>query len=265
VDCQYTTESLAKFKVNEPTTIYLTFDDGPGEGTEQVLKALRNEGVKATFFVNSQYLHDKDEHKTARNKNLLLAAIVDNHIIADHSYDHMYHNSFNTPNNAYKSVQDDSKYFGVMNIYPVLDLLWKHDLKDYIARTNYTMSSIVRMPYTNNWRVGEIKRDCVRCTVPNTSGQNGVEIANVLQAQGKKVFGWDTEWEINWDTKRFKYSGKDLFFKLSRQQHRRNKIVILSHDIAYKPNPQRDEQESLQEFIRLAKNSGYKFDTLDNY
>ena len=41
--------------------------------------------------------------------------------------------------------------------------------------------------------------------------------------------------------------------------------MILSHDIAYKPNPQRDEQESLQEFIRLAKNSGYKFDTLDNY
>ena len=48
----------------------------PGMGTEQVLKALRNEGVKATFFVNSQYLHDKDEHKAARNKNLLLAAIV---------------------------------------------------------------------------------------------------------------------------------------------------------------------------------------------
>ena len=42
----------------------------------------------------------------------------DNHIIADHSYDHMYHNSFNTPNNAYMNVQDDSKYFGVMNIYP---------------------------------------------------------------------------------------------------------------------------------------------------
>ena len=40
-----------------------------------------------------------------------------------------------------------------------------------------------------------------------------LQIANVLQAQGKKVFGWDTEWEINWDTKRFKYSGKDLFFR----------------------------------------------------
>ena len=59
----------------------------------------------------------------------------------------------------------------------MLDLLWKHDLKDYIPRTNYTMSSIARMPYTNNWRVGDIRRDCVRCTVPNTSGQNGVEVS----------------------------------------------------------------------------------------
>ena len=47
----------------------------------------------------------------------------DNHIIADHSYDHMYHNSFNTPNNAYMNVQDDVKYFGIMNIYPGRALL----------------------------------------------------------------------------------------------------------------------------------------------
>jgi hypothetical protein len=39
-------------------------------------------------------------------------------VLADHSYDHMFHNSFNTPNNAYKNVEDDSKYFGVMNTYP---------------------------------------------------------------------------------------------------------------------------------------------------
>ena len=30
VDCSYTAASMATFKVNEPTTIYLTFDDGPG-------------------------------------------------------------------------------------------------------------------------------------------------------------------------------------------------------------------------------------------
>jgi hypothetical protein len=68
-------------------------------GTEHVLKALRNEGIKvrqkiiprelpstnlsfllfffqATFFINSQYLHDKDPSKAARAKNILLATIV---------------------------------------------------------------------------------------------------------------------------------------------------------------------------------------------
>ena len=58
---------------------------------------------------------------------------------------------------------------------------------------------------------------------------------------------------------------KNQTSRLSRQPHRRNKIVILSHDVAHQPNSQRDEQASLQEFIRLAKESGYKFDTLDNY
>ena len=58
---------------------------------------------------------------------------------------------------------------------------------------------------------------------------------------------------------------KKIHSRLSRQPHRRNKIVILSHDVAHQPNSQRDEQASLQEFIRLAKESGYKFDTLDNY
>ena len=43
-------------------------------------------------------------------------------------------------------------------------------------RTNFTMSTLVRMPYTNNWRVGDIHRDCFACTVPASSGQKGIEI-----------------------------------------------------------------------------------------
>lgn len=36
----------------KPTkSVYLTFDDGPGEFTPQVLKILKDKGVKATFFV----------------------------------------------------------------------------------------------------------------------------------------------------------------------------------------------------------------------
>ena len=55
--------------------------------------------------------------------------IHDGHVLADHSYDHMYHNSKNSPKNAYMDVEEDMKYFGIMNTYPVLDILWKADMK----------------------------------------------------------------------------------------------------------------------------------------
>ena len=40
----------------EPVKVYLTFDDGPNEGTAGVLDALKKFGVRATFFVNSDNL-----------------------------------------------------------------------------------------------------------------------------------------------------------------------------------------------------------------
>ncbi len=60
--------------------------------------------------------------------------ISDGHAIGDHSYDHMFHNSKNSPRNAYVDVEKDTKYFGLMNIYPVLDVLWKADRKEDIPR-----------------------------------------------------------------------------------------------------------------------------------
>ncbi len=65
------------------------------------------------------------------------------------------------------------------------------------------------------------------------------------------MFGWDVEWEINWDTNRFKYAGKDLFFRLAREPRHQNKIVILSHDVAHRPGGVRDEQASLQVTLKL--------------
>lgn len=46
--------------------------------------------------------------------------------------------------------------------------------------------------------------DCHGCTVPASSGNKGIEITNILHSRGKNIFGWDMEWEINWDQNRFK-------------------------------------------------------------
>ena len=72
------------------------------------------------------------------------------------------------------------QYFGEMNIGPVLDLLYTNGRRDMMNLNNYTLAHFIRMPYTNNWRIPSmrIEHDCSRCTVPASSGQRGIEIAN---------------------------------------------------------------------------------------
>ena len=74
-----------------PRTVYLSFDDGPSDFTVQILDILKEEGVHATFFMNS---YDKDNPFHAdTGKNLLfryavaLRRMVDEgHAIGNHTY-----------------------------------------------------------------------------------------------------------------------------------------------------------------------------------
>ena len=62
--------------------VYLTFDDGPSENTEDVLKILKKNDIKATFFVIG---------RTDKKSLLMYKKIVnDGHTIAMHSYTHNY-------------------------------------------------------------------------------------------------------------------------------------------------------------------------------
>ena len=36
---------------------------------------------------------------------------------------------------------------------------------EFMGFVNHTMNTIVRLPYTNAWRVGKVKHDCFPCTV----------------------------------------------------------------------------------------------------
>lgn len=63
-------------------TIYLTFDDGPSERTDEILKILEDKDVKATFFVIGQ----SDEADLQRMRDIVAAG----HTIGMHSYTHNY-------------------------------------------------------------------------------------------------------------------------------------------------------------------------------
>merc|ERR1711974_135364 len=189
VNCNFDpTKIVSSRKLSQPTYLYLTFDDGPNEGTPSVLRALQTMGVPATFFINSDNLEidPKRPGQAERNAHSLLSIIQSGHVLADHSYDHMSHNSRDSPRNAYQNVNRDLTYFGESNISPVLDLMWSAGAKEPdLGAVNATMSKLVRMPYTNAWRIGRLHHDCFPCTVPASSGQKGIEISNRLEQLGK--------------------------------------------------------------------------------
>ncbi len=78
-------------KVHADNTIYLTFDDGPSYRTPEVLQILREENVKATFFVIGQ--SDEESRQWMRD------IVADGHTIAMHTYSHDY-------DDIYASVED---------------------------------------------------------------------------------------------------------------------------------------------------------------
>ena len=76
--------------------IYLTFDDGPSENTEKILKILEENNVKATFFVTG---HSPDKF------NLIKKEYEAGHSVGMHSYSHNYSEIYQSVD-AYKADLD---------------------------------------------------------------------------------------------------------------------------------------------------------------
>jgi peptidoglycan/xylan/chitin deacetylase (PgdA/CDA1 family) len=58
----------------------LTFDDGPTPATAKLLEALREEGVRATFFINGK--------RVPKRETILRSMQADGHVVANHTYSH---------------------------------------------------------------------------------------------------------------------------------------------------------------------------------
>ena len=66
---------------SEEKVIYLTFDDGPGKYTEQILEVLSKYDVKATFFVTNQF---------PNYQHLISEEYKQGHTIGIHTYSHKW-------------------------------------------------------------------------------------------------------------------------------------------------------------------------------
>lgn len=61
-------------------TVYLTFDDGPGPNTQDVLNVLKDNDVKATFFIIGKMIRTREAD--------LQRVYDDGHYVGDHTWDH---------------------------------------------------------------------------------------------------------------------------------------------------------------------------------
>ena len=95
-------EKQAKVPTVNPgdKVVYLTFDDGPGAYTSQLLDVLDKYGVKVTFFVTNQY---------PSYQKLIAQEAKRGHTVAIHTYSHKYSEVYSSVNAYFKDLEKMSK------------------------------------------------------------------------------------------------------------------------------------------------------------
>ncbi|MGN0812064.1 MAG: polysaccharide deacetylase family protein [Candidatus Coproplasma sp.] len=84
---------------SEEKCIYLTFDDGPSDRvTPKILDILKEENVKATFFIVGQ--------RAETRKYLIKREHDEGHCVAIHSYSHQYKDIYSSPQALIKDIDE---------------------------------------------------------------------------------------------------------------------------------------------------------------
>ena len=123
--------------------VYLTFDDGPGPYTQQLLDVLAKYNVHATFFVTAQYTD---------YMSLLTSEANAGHTVAIHSYRHDYATVYASTAAYYDDL------YKMQNI-----------IKQYTGQT----STIVRFPGGSSNEVSKQYCSGIMTSLTQSLGQNG--------------------------------------------------------------------------------------------
>lgn len=217
---------------NNKQYVYLTFDDGPQNGTVAVFELCKKLGVKASFFMVGEHAQTKRLRQiVSMVRNAYPQILLCNHSFthANNKYQFFYHHPEMAAEDFYKSQAS-------------LDIPFK----------------IVRLPGNRAWIVqNEIKAsDLVK------------PVCRLLDSAGYNAIGWDVEWKFKHknahpvQTPEQMITMVDSAF-IKNETRTNNHVVILSHDRMFRD---KNYTDSLAKFIMLLKqNPKYVFETVDHY
>lgn len=227
-------------------TVFLTFDDGPMAGTDDVISVLKDKQVTGTFFfVGAHVISDW-------RKNQIRAAQQAGFLVANHSksHDRLY-------------ALYDSNPEEVLADFRANDAI----LAEVLGLPATTKFPYARFPGADCWRVGDIARDV------KVRGNDTKKSADLMKTNGYKLYGWDLEWRYARGTYDPIETPQQMIQQVKeaidgkRATETPKKIVLLTHDPMFREK--RGNKVKLATFIQGLKDlaPAYKitFKTLADY
>lgn len=212
-------------------TIYLTFDDGPLAGTDDVIAVLNSKQIRGSLFMVGVHVVNDWRKKQVNDAHSSKYAEVANHSTthADNKYSEYY----KKPEDVLAGFQQATKTLKI-TAKPVP----------------------ARLPGRNTWRLAGIIR---------TDGDSG-PAANNLTQNGFKVYGWDVEWRMS--NGRPVESADEMISKVanilkSKGTQKNDKVIVLTHDTMFRAST--GGRPKLESFIEKLKTAGYSMDFVTNY
>ena len=183
--------------------IYLTFDDGPNKGTRNVLQAVKEENIPASFFIVGEHVFDSPK-QTQTWEMLKADSTIE---LCNHSYTHAHNRYTSFYNNPSGVVED-----------------FNHSQNKLQFNNN-----IARMPGRNAWRID---------TIDHTDIYQSSAAIDSLHAAGFNIMGWDIEWIFDHKTLAPDTSIDLMLRRIENMlEARRTKtpghLVLLAHDQAF--------------------------------
>jgi peptidoglycan/xylan/chitin deacetylase (PgdA/CDA1 family) len=213
-------------------TIYLTFDDGPNNATQNVINIIKQEQVPATFFIVGLHVRVMN----ASRKVMPQLRKMPNVVICNHSYTHAFEGHYET---FYREIGKCVNDF--------------ERCRDSVHFNN----NITRTPGNNIWRTPKFNQT----TYPRYK-----PVMDSIHNAGFTLFGWDVEWRFKGLALRQTepQMKKEIDAMFTNHDNRMpNHCVLLMHDIIFMDSK---DSTSLVQLLRDIKaDPRYRFDLATNH
>jgi peptidoglycan/xylan/chitin deacetylase (PgdA/CDA1 family) len=221
-------------------TIYLTFDDGPLNGTSNILDVLEAQQVPATLFMVGMHAQASAGNKALVRRAKALPLVT----VGNHSYSHA--------NNHYQHFYADTE--GV-----VADMLRANVVLGLAPAVH------ARLPGRDVFRLPSMSKNDTSLGL----AQEGREEPDYefVAASGFYLYGWDHEW-VHDDTGKPVQSVDHLVSEIDHlfgygRFVKRGKMILLMHDEMFQDSF--DGKPKLTQLITALKQRGYAFGTIQSY